>query len=271
LTQNFIDEFGVGFYSTFMVATKVELLTRRAGEAEGTRWESTGEGTYVIETVSHDWTDPLETIHMKGEGVFEYEALLFVPSRAPFDLHMRDGKRGVQLYVKRVLIMDDCEALMPNHLRFIKGVVDPHDLSLNISGEILQHDRQIQVVRWRLVKKVLSTVKDMLANDVEKYRTFWKEFGQAVKEGFLEDSENQDALLGVLSVASTNDATELTTPAQYVERMKEDRANPETGARSGGYRFVDAQYRRRMRHSAARRSSADPCQLKAGTFHPHSG
>jgi molecular chaperone HtpG len=300
--QDFIGQFGVGFYSTFMVATKVGLVTRRAGEAEGTRWESEGEGTYVIETVddapqgtavtvhlkpedkddhlydytadwkireivkkysdfiahpirlsgeseplnsmkalwarprsevepaeynefykhiSHDWSDPLETIHMKGEGVFEYEALLFVPSRAPFDLYMRDGKRGVQLYVKRVFIMDDCEALMPNYLRFIKGVVDAHDLSLNISREILQHDRQIQVVRRRLVKKVLSTVKDMLANDTEKYRTFWKEFGRALKEGFLEDSENQDALLAVLSVASTNDAAEQTTLAQYVERMKD--------------------------------------------------
>jgi molecular chaperone HtpG len=301
-TQDFIGQFGVGFYSTFMVATKVELVTRRAGEAEGTRWESEGEGTYVIETVedapqgtavtvhlkpedkddnlfdytadqkireivkkysdfiahpillegsdevlnsrkalwarprgeveqseynefykhiSHDWTDPLETIHMKGEGVFEYEALLFVPARAPFDLHMRDGKRGVQLYVKRVFIMDDCEALMPNYLRFIKGVVDAHDLSLNISREILQHDRQIQVVRRRLVKKVLSTIKDLQANDAEKYKTVWREFGRAIKEGFLEDSENQDALLGVLSVASTNDPAELTTLAQYVERMKD--------------------------------------------------
>ncbi|WP_239152627.1 molecular chaperone HtpG [Virgisporangium aurantiacum] len=301
-TQDFIGQFGVGFYSTFMVATKVELVTRRAGEAEGTRWASEGEGTYVIETIedapqgtavtvhlkpedkddhlfdytadwkireivkkysdfiahpirlsgadeplnsmkalwarprsevepaeynefykhiSHDWTDPLETIHMKGEGVFEYEALLFIPARAPFDLHMRDGKRGVQLYVKRVFIMDDCEALMPSYLRFIKGVVDAHDLSLNISREILQHDRQIQVVRRRLVKKVLSTIKDLQANDAEKYKTVWTEFGRAIKEGFLEDSENQDALLGVLSVASTNDPAELTTLAQYVERMKD--------------------------------------------------
>jgi molecular chaperone HtpG len=301
-TQDFIGQFGVGFYSTFMVATKVELVTRRAGETEGTRWESEGEGTYVIETIddpsqgtavtvhlkpedkddnlfdytaewkireivkkysdfiahpirlagsdeplnsmkalwarprseveqaeynefykhiSHDWTDPLETIHMKGEGVFEYEALLFVPARAPFDLHMRDGKRGVQLYVKRVFIMDDCEALMPSYLRFIKGVVDAHDLSLNISREILQHDRQIQVVRRRLVKKVLSTIKDLQANDAEKYGTVWREFGRAIKEGLLEDSENQDAILGILQVASTNDPAELTTLAQYVERMKD--------------------------------------------------
>jgi molecular chaperone HtpG len=269
-SAEFIGQFGVGFYSTFMVATKVTLLTRKAGEATGTRWESTGEGTYDIETVdeapqgtsvtvhlkpedkedhlydytaewklreivkrysdfiswpirlagadegseplnsmkalwarprsevteaeynefyrhvSHDWTDPLQTIHMRGEGVFEYEALLFIPARAPFDLFMRDGKRGVQLYVRRVFIMDDCEALMPSYLRFVKGVVDAHDLSLNISREILQHDRQIQVVRRRLVKKVLGTVKDLMTGDAEKYRTFWAEFGRAVKEGLLE-------------------------------------------------------------------------------------
>jgi molecular chaperone HtpG len=303
-SAEFIGQFGVGFYSTFMVAAKVTLLTRRAGESTGTRWESTGEGTYDIETVdeapqgtavtvhlkpadeedhlydytaewkireivkrysdfiswpirlagsestdplnsmkalwarprsevteaeynefykhvSHDWTDPLQTIHMRGEGVFEYEALLFIPARAPFDLFMRDGKRGVQLYVRRVFIMDDCAALMPNYLRFVKGVVDAHDLSLNISREILQHDRQIQVVRRRLVKKVLGTVKDLMAGDAEKYRTFWAEFGRAVKEGLLEDAENTDAILGVLSAASTHDPEQLTTLQEYVERMKD--------------------------------------------------
>src|SRR3954462_12748379 len=105
--------------------------------------------------VSHDWSDPLETIHMRAEGTFEYEALLFLPSRAPYDLFMRDSRRGVQLYVKRVFIMDDCDALMPHYLRFVKGVVDAHDLSLNISREILQQDRHIQAVRRRLVKTVL--------------------------------------------------------------------------------------------------------------------
>jgi molecular chaperone HtpG len=300
----FIGQFGVGFYSTFMVATKVTLLTRRAGQAEGTRWESSGEGTYDIETVdeapqgtavtvhlkpedkednlfdytaewklreivkrysdfiswpitlagaentdplnsmkalwarprtevteaeynefykhvSHDWTDPLQIIHMRGEGVFEYEALLFVPARAPFDLFMRDGKRGVQLYVRRVFIMDDCEALMPSYLRFVKGVVDAHDLTLNISREILQHDRQIQVVRRRLVKKVLATVKELMTSDAEKYRTFWAEFGRALKEGLLEDPENTEAILAVVSAASTHDAEQLTTLQQYVERMKD--------------------------------------------------
>jgi molecular chaperone HtpG len=228
-SQELIGQFGVGFYATFMVADKITLVTRRAGTSGGTRWESTGEGTYVIEAVddvpvgtavtvhlkpedaedrlydytaerkireivkkysdfiawpirmrvertadggtttetqtlnsmkalwarsrdevgteeyhefykhvSHDWTDPLDTIHMKAEGLFEYEALLFIPSHAPFDLFMRDAKRGVQLYVKRVFIMDHCEALMPRYLRFVKGVVDAHDLSLNISREILQ-------------------------------------------------------------------------------------------------------------------------------------
>jgi len=299
-----IGQFGVGFYATFMVAEKVVLLTRRAGQAEGTRWESTGEGTYVIEQVddlpqgtavtvylkpedvedqlfdytadwkireivkrysdfiawpirmtvdgevqtlnsmkalwarprdevdeaeyhefykhvSHDWTDPLEIIHMRGEGTFEYEALLFIPAHAPFDLFMRDAKRGVQLYVKRVFIMDDCEALMPNYLRFIKGVVDAHDLSLNISREILQRDRQIQVVRRRLVKKVLTTVKDLMTNDAEKYRTFWGEFGRAVKEGLLEDPDNQELLLDIVSLTSTHDAEQTTTLRQYVDRMKE--------------------------------------------------
>jgi molecular chaperone HtpG len=294
------------------VADKVTLVTRRAGEREGTRWESTGGGTYVIESVddvapgttvtlhlkpedvedqlfdytvewkiqeivkrysdfiawpirmttertedgsttydvqtlnsmkalwararddvdeaeynefykhvSHDWTDPLEIIHMKGEGLFEYEALLFIPSHAPFDLFNREGKRGVQLYVKRVFIMDDCEALMPSYLRFVKGVVDAHDLSLNISREILQQDRQIQIVRRRLVKKVLSTVKDMMTNQAERYQTFWNEFGRAVKEGLLEDSDNQDLILDIVSVASTHDPDQPTTLRQYVERMKE--------------------------------------------------
>src|SRR5438045_3201361 len=117
---------------------------------------------------------------MKAEGTFEYEALLFVPARAPFDLYMRDGKRGVQLYVKRVFIMDDCEALTPRYLRFIKGVVDAHDLSLNISREILQQDRQIQVVQRRLVKKVLGTLSEIKDKDSARYATFWTEFGRTL-------------------------------------------------------------------------------------------
>ncbi|MEV5208757.1 molecular chaperone HtpG [Micromonospora sp. NPDC053740] len=316
--QDLIGQFGVGFYAAFMVADRVTLLTRKAGETGGTRWESTGEGTYSIEAVdeapqgttvtlhlkpadtednlhdytaewtvreivkrysdfiawpirmsverpgvdgaaatrevqtlnsmkalwarprdevdaaeynefykhvSHDWADPLEVVHMKGEGTFEYEALLFLPSHAPLDLFSPQGRRGVQLYVKRVFIMDDCEALVPTYLRFVKGVVDAHDLSLNISREILQQDRQIQIVRRRLVKKVLATVKDLKANHAERYRTFWTEFGAVVKEGLIDDTDNRDALLDLLSVASTNDPAEPTDLAGYVSRMKDGQSD----------------------------------------------
>jgi molecular chaperone HtpG len=312
-SQDLIGQFGIGFYSSFMVADKVTLLTRRAGENRATRWESSGTGTYTIESVddapqgtavtlhlkpedaednlfdytsvwkikeiakqysdfitwpirmevertgeggettrevetlnsmkalwarsrsevdedeykefykhvSHDWSDPLEIIRMQAEGAFEYQALLFIPSRAPLDLFMRDRKRGVQLYVKRVFIMDDCEALMPEYLRFVKGVVDAQDLSLNVSREVLQQDRQIQAMRRRLVKKVLSTAKDMMTGKPDRYDTFWKEFGRVVKEGLLGDFENRDAILDIASFASTHDAESLTTLRQYVERMKE--------------------------------------------------
>ncbi|MEU1889030.1 molecular chaperone HtpG [Micromonospora sp. WMMD987] len=305
-----IGQFGVGFYSTFMVADRVTLLTRRAGQSEGTRWESTGEGTYVVETVddapqgtsvtvhlkpaddednlhdytdrstireivkrysdfiawpirttvpgvdggeptvetlnsrkalwarsrdevaeeeyrefyrhvSHDWTDPLETIHMRGEGTFEYEALLFLPAHAPYDLYQADGRRGVQLYVKRVFVMDDCAALMPSYLRFVRGVVDAHDLSLNISREILQQDRQIQIVRRRLVRKVLATVKEMRTGNPERFATFWGEFGRVVKEGLLEDADNTATILDLVTVSSTHHETEPTTLGDYVARMKE--------------------------------------------------
>ncbi|NUR28700.1 MAG: molecular chaperone HtpG, partial [Catenulispora sp.] len=323
--QSLIGQFGVGFYSAFMVADKVTLRTRRAGTETGTRWESDGQGTYDIaeaeglpvgtevvlhlkpvdsedgvadylsewklrqivkqysdfirwpirmavergtepagtaesgesaepsvrvtemetlnsmkalwarprsevsqeeynefyKQISHDWNDPAETVHMRAEGTFEYEALLFIPSRAPFDLFSRDTKRGVQLYVKRVFIMDDCEALMPNYLRFVKGVVDAHDLSLNISREILQHDRQIRGVRRRLVKKVLGAVKDMQSTDAERYAKLWGEFGRVIKEGLVEDPDNTEALLDLISVDSTHDAERPTTLREYVERMKE--------------------------------------------------
>jgi molecular chaperone HtpG len=309
-SRELIGQFGVGFYATFMVADRVTLVTRRAGQSEGTRWESTGEGTYVIEPaddlpqgtavtlhlkpedkddrlfdytadwkireivkrysdfiawpirmaatraeedgstttdvqtlnsmkalwarprdevdeaeyhefykhVSHDWNDPLEIIHMKGEGRFEYDALLFLPAHAPYDLFARDSKRGVQLYVKRVFIMDDCEALMPEYLRFVKGVVDAQDLSLNVSREILQQDRQIRMIRRRLVKKVLATVK---AFPAEKYTTFWTEFGRAVKEGLLDDTDNRAAILDICSFPSTHDDEKQTTLREYVERMRD--------------------------------------------------
>ncbi|MDI6104941.1 molecular chaperone HtpG [Actinoplanes sp. NEAU-A12] len=295
-----IGQFGVGFYSTFMVADKVTLVTRKAGtEGHGTRWESEGAGTYTIDDaqdapvgttvtlhlrpkdeddalfdyadewkikeivkrysdfisfpirkgdevlnsqkalwarprsevtdeeyhqfyrhISHDWTDPLEIINMKAEGTFEYEALLFIPSRAPHDLFQRDARRGLQLYVKRVFIMDDSKELIPDYLRFVKGVVDAADLSLNISREILQQDRHIQMIRRRLVKKVLSTIKDMMTANPEKYATFWREFGRAVKEGLLAEPDNHKPILEIASFATTN-GSEPTTLAAYVERMKE--------------------------------------------------
>ncbi|MFD4995543.1 molecular chaperone HtpG [Streptomyces buecherae] len=327
-TEGLIGQFGVGFYASFMVADQVTLLTRRAGESQGTRWTSDGEGTYSIEDVadapqgtsvtlrlkpedsedrlhdytapwkireivkrysdfitwpirmaaepaatasddaadpddakdaddaakatepetlnsmkalwarsrdevsddeyhelykhiSHDWNDPLETIRLHAEGTFEYQALLFIPAHAPQDMFMQDFKRGIQLYVKRVFIMDHCEALLPPYLRFVKGVVDAQDLSLNVSREILQQDRQIQLMHRRLAKKVLSTIKDMRTSHADRYATFWREFGPVLKEGLLSDFENRDAILGVSSFASTHDAQELTTLREYVERMKE--------------------------------------------------
>ncbi|MFH8369326.1 molecular chaperone HtpG [Streptomyces sp. NPDC018031] len=335
-SQDLIGQFGVGFYSGFMVADRVTLVTRHATEATGTRWESDGAGTYTIEAldeapqgtavtlhlkpedtedrlfdytsagkireivkrysdfitwpirmataaaetgapksdppaesadspeaaetadgddggaprtetlnsmkalwarsreevtddeyhefykhISHDWNDPLETVRMQAEGTFEYQALLFIPSVAPPDLFMRERKRGVQLYVKRVFIMDDCEDLMPEYLRFVKGVVDAQDLSLNVSRETLQQDRQIQLMRRRLVKKLLATVKDMMSADAERYATFWQQFGRAVKEGLLDDFENRNAILDICSFSSTRDAEETVTLRSYLDRMKD--------------------------------------------------
>jgi molecular chaperone HtpG len=167
---------------------------------------------------------------MRGEGTFEYEALLFLPARAPFDLFHADAKRGVQLYVKRVFIMDDCAELIPSFLRFVKGVVDAHDLSLNVSRELLQRDRQIQVIRKRLVRKVLGTIKEMMTDRPEQYRAFWEQFGRALKEGLLQaeagtspDSrgETHEAILACSSFASTHDSSALTSLSEYVARMAE--------------------------------------------------
>ncbi|MGW0613692.1 molecular chaperone HtpG [Streptomyces sp. NPDC002788] len=309
--EGLIGQFGVGFYSGFMVADEVTLVTRRAGESQGTRWTSRGEATYTLEKVddapqgtsvtlhlkpadpenqlhdytsewtireivkrysdfitwpirmvpqtgdgdgapepetlnsmkalwarsrdevsddeyhelykhiSHDWREPLETIRLQAEGTFEYQSLLFVPSHAPHDLFTRDFKRGVQLYVKRVFIMDDCEALLPPYLRFVKGVVDAQDLSLNVSREILQQDRHIRMMQRRLTKKVLSTVKELMTKDADRYATFWREFGTVLKEGLVTDSENRDAILAASSFASTHADDEPSTLARYVERMKD--------------------------------------------------
>lgn len=318
-SEELIGQFGIGFYSSFMVADKVELLTRKAGESEATRWESSGEGTYTVESVDgapqgtsvtlhlkpedeedelydysadwtirslvkkysdfiawpirmeverrtpaadeggdevvaietatlnsmkalwsrpkdevsdeeykefyrhigHAWDDPLEVIAMKAEGNYEYQALLFIPSQAPFDLFNRDANTGVQLYVKRVFIMGDCDQLMPEYLRFIKGVVDAQNMSLNVSREILQQDRQINAIRRRLTKKVLSAIKDLQTGRPEDYRTFWAQFGRVLKEGLLSDFDNQDTLLGISSFASTRSDEELTNLAEYVDRMKD--------------------------------------------------
>ncbi|QZT63775.1 molecular chaperone HtpG, partial [Mycolicibacterium austroafricanum] len=154
--------------------------------------------------IAHAWDDPLEVIAMKAEGTFEYQALLFIPSHAPFDMFNRDAQVGVQLYVKRVFIMGDCDQLMPEYLRFVKGVVDAADMSLNVSREILQQDRQINAIRRRLTKKVLSTIKELQSGRPEDYRTFWTQFGRVVKEGLLSDFDNQEALLGICSFASTH-------------------------------------------------------------------
>lgn len=318
-SEELIGQFGIGFYSSFMVADKVELLTRKAGESDATKWESSGEGTYTIESIddapqgtsvilhlkpedaedelhdytsefklrglvkkysdfiawpirmqverrepaseeggeetvtietetlnsmkalwarpkdevseeeykefykhiAHAWDDPLEVIAMKAEGTFEYQALLFIPSHAPFDLFNRDAQTGIQLYVKRVFIMGDCDQLMPEYLRFVKGVVDAQDMSLNVSREILQQDRQIKAIRRRLTKKVLSTIKDLQSERPDDYRTFWTQFGRVVKEGLLSDFDNQETLLQISSFASTHSEEEATTLAQYVERMKD--------------------------------------------------
>jgi molecular chaperone HtpG len=171
--------------------------------------------------VSHDWQPPLETIRLQAEGTFEYQALLFLPGHAPMDLFMRERRRGVQLYVRRVFIMDDCEALVPEYLRFVKGVVDAADLSLNVSREILQQDRQIQLIRKRLVRKVLSSLKTMQSDDAEKYATFWGEMGRALKEGLLEDQDNRADILALCAFPSTHDAEAPTTLAAYKERMPE--------------------------------------------------
>lgn len=321
-----IGQFGVGFYSSFMVADEVTVETRKAGEEGATKWHSDGSGTYTLEEIerdepgttvtlhlksedeedglqdysqewvvknlvrkysdfvaypikmdverteverdetgqpkegaeektvvktetlnsmkalwlrdkkdvsddeltefykhiSHDWSDPLHTIWTKIEGTLEYRLLLFIPSQAPFDLYHPDREHGLRLYVKRVFIMDNCRELMPNYLRFVKGVVDSEDLSLNISREMLQKDRQIQRMRKGIVKKVLDTLKELREKDDETYRKFWSEFGTVLKEGLFEDFEHRDELLELLLAESTNDSAELTSLDEYIERMKDD-------------------------------------------------
>ena len=172
--------------------------------------------------ISHDWTDPLRTIPVRIEGTLEAYALLYLPAKPPFDLFSAEMKRGVQLYVKRVFVMDECKELMPTWLRFVKGVVDAHDLSLNVSREILQKDRQIQIIRKQLVKKVLGTLEEMKRDAREDYLAFWAGFGPVVKEGMLaHDGTDPDKLLELVLAHSTHEAGAQTTLAEYVSRMKE--------------------------------------------------
>jgi molecular chaperone HtpG len=302
-----IGQFGVGFYSAFMVADRITLTTRKAGADDATRWESTGDGTYTIEAaerasagtsitlhlkpadpehglhdyatesmlativkrysdfvgypirmakadgelgeplnsrnaiwdrpkaevteqeykdfyrhVSHDWTDPLRSVPVRMEGTFEAYALLFLPEKAPFDLYSPEMKRGLQLYVKRVFVMDECKELLPTHLRFVRGVVDAHDLSLNVSREILQKDRQIQLIKKQLVKRVLGALDEMKRDKPDDYRTFWTAFGPVLKEGLAGwDTQDKDKLLDLVVTHSTQQPDGLVGFADYVGRMKD--------------------------------------------------
>jgi molecular chaperone HtpG len=315
-----IGQFGVGFYSAFMVSDRVVIVTRRAGEASATRWESTGNGAYTladaekaypgtditlhlkkpdaengiedytdrwklamivhkysdfiaypiiyqgpaqepgeddtkeitIETktlnsmkpiwtrgrsevsdsdykdfykhLSGDMTEPLKVLPLKAEGAFEYEALLFTPSHAPYDLFYHAAESGLRLYARRVMVMDKCEELLPRYLRFIKGVVDSSDLPLNISRQRLQQDRHILQIRKWLTRKVLDTLGEMKEKAPDKYLTFWGEFGKAMKEGVGSDYDNKDRLLPLLLFESSNDPAKLSTLKEYVDRMKPEQS-----------------------------------------------
>jgi molecular chaperone HtpG len=303
-----IGQFGVGFYSSFIVADRVTLTTRRAGlpSAEGVRWESDGRGEYALETVerpergtelvlhlrededdllnghrlrtiiqkysdhislpilmpqedtgepgedvvvnrasalwvrpkseideadynefykhvAHDFADPLAHLHSKMEGTYEYTLLLFIPATAPFDLWMPEARHGVKLHVQRVFIMDDTGQLMPNYLRFVRGVIDSADLPLNVSREILQSSRVVDNIRSSAVKKVLRLLKDLAEKEPEKYATFWREFGDVLKEGVAEDYSNRDDIARLLRFTTTRSGTDEpdTSLGDYVSRMKE--------------------------------------------------
>ncbi|KXS31196.1 MAG: Chaperone protein HtpG [Candidatus Gallionella acididurans] len=310
---NLIGQFGVGFYSAFIVADKVAVTTRRAGEQtdQGVHWESDGGGEFTIEMaekptrgtditlhlradqddllsgqkirsiihkysdhivqpilmkkeewkdggqvvtdedetvnqasalwarakndisddeykafykhVGHDYEDPLAWTHARVEGRQEYTQLLYIPARAPFDLWDRNARHGIKLYVRRVFIMDDAEQLLPQYLRFVRGVVDSSDLPLNVSREILQESKDIEAIRSGCTKKVLGLLEEMASNEKEKYAKFWGEFGQVMKEGAAEDFANKDKIAGLLRFASTHADTDEATVslADYISRMKE--------------------------------------------------
>ncbi len=315
-----IGQFGVGFYSSFIVADKVEVFTRKAGDApeSGTRWESTGEADFTIEPVdrlergttvvlhlkteakeyaepyrvrsiakkyadhisipvlmekqvfgeqeqgeegnaeekpkefeavntakalwvrsrsdvtedeykefykhvSHDFSEPLDWSHNRVEGKLEYTSLLYIPAKAPFDLWNRDGARGLKLYVQRIFIMDDAEQFLPLYLRFIKGVVDSNDLSLNVSREILQQDPAVESMKSALTKRVLDMLEKLKNKEFEKYQSFWQEFGNVLKEGPSEDYANREKIAKLLLFASTHtgEAAQDQSLEGYVGRMKE--------------------------------------------------
>lgn len=313
-----IGQFGVGFYSAFIVADRVEVLTRRAGlpADQAVHWESAGEGEFTVTNITketrgtkivlhlkpeekefadgwrlrslvkkysdhiafpvemqkdstpaegdeaaattetaveyekindatalwttprnelkdedykefykhigHDFQDPLAWSHNKVEGKLEYTSLLYVPGRAPFDMYNREAPRGLKLYVQRVFIMDDAEQFLPLYLRFIKGVLDSNDLSLNVSREILQADRNVDSMKTALTKRVLDMLTKLAANEPEKYKSFWKEFGQVLKEGPAEDYANREKVLKLMRFASTQAGDEQSVSLDdYVSRMKE--------------------------------------------------
>ncbi|MGZ8253060.1 MAG: molecular chaperone HtpG [Methylophilaceae bacterium] len=308
---NLIGQFGVGFYSSFIIADKVTLTSRRAGSNEAVRWESAGEGDYTLEAVekatrgteivlhlrdgedeflsdwklksiirkysdhitlpivmkksewkdgmevptdedetvnkasalwaraknditeeeykefykhvSHDFEEPLAWSHNRVEGKQEYISLLYVPGKAPFDLYDRERRHGIKLYVKRVFIMEDAEKLMPQYLRFVRGVIDTSDLPLNVSREILQHSKDIDAIKAGSVKKVLGVLEDMAENKAEQYSAFWNEFGRVLKEGPGEDFANKEKIASLLRFASTlaDNDTQVVSFKDYIARMKD--------------------------------------------------
>ncbi len=302
--SNLIGQFGVGFYSVFMVASSVKLITKRAGSDEpAVAWESKGESTFAIDTIekatagtdiviylkeeessyAEDWQirslikkysdfiafpiylpndkgadevinqtkplwkrsaseitqeqyeeffhqalagfdKPLAVLHSQAEGIMEYSSLLFIPEKAPFDLFSIERKHGVKLYVKRVFIMDNCKELLPDYLRFVRGIIDSEDLPLNVSREILQKNAVIDKIKKAVVGKILGKLKEMAENEPDKYKIFWQNFGPVIKEGLHTDYENKEKLLELIRFQSSNGTTadDTTSLKQYVERMRTD-------------------------------------------------